>query len=97
MARLCEEGNNLLGHGNCPKCEKPVTHCALDEIGVSDAPIGASFHGVAMCCPHCRTVLGVTADPEILINDIAYRILHKLSSINGGADMAQVKLYRNQR
>ncbi len=26
-----------------------------------------------------------------------YRILHKLSSINGGADMAQVKLYRNQR
>ena len=69
----------MLGHGNCPKCEKPVTHCALNEIGVSDAPIGASFHGVAMCCPHCRTVLGVTADPQILVNDIASRLLHKLS------------------
>ena len=38
----------MLGHGNCPKCEKPVTHCALDEIGVSDKLIGSSFHGIAM-------------------------------------------------
>jgi hypothetical protein len=88
---------SLQGHGNCPKCEKPVTHCTLNEVGVSDAPIGASFHGVAMCCPNCRTVLGVTADPEILINDIAYRLLHKLSSVNGGMGLALAKPYRSQR
>ena len=87
----------MLGRGNCPKCEKPVTHCALDEIGVSDKLIGASFHGIAMCCPHCRTVLGVTADPEILINDIACRVLHKLSGMSAGGDLVEAKPYRNQR
>lgn len=87
----------MLGHGNCPKCEKPVTHCALDEIGVSDKLIGSSFHGVAMCCPHCRTVLGVTADPEIMINDIACRVLHKLQSAGMEGDLAPAKPYRIQR
>jgi hypothetical protein len=87
----------VLTHGNCPKCEKPVTHCALDEIDVSDKLIGASFHGVAMCCPHCHTVLGVTADPEILVNDIACRVLHKLSGASPGEDLAQTKPFRTER
>ena len=87
----------MFGPGKCPKCEKPVTHCAMDEIGVGDKLIGRSFHGVAMCCPHCRTVLGVTADPEILINDIACRLLHKLSGYSSGRDLAQAMPYRTQR
>ena len=68
----------MFGNGHCPKCEKPVTHCARDEILVGDQ--GAHFHGVAMCCPHCRTVLGVAPDPEVLISDIASRVLHKLKA-----------------
>lgn len=72
----------MLGYGNCPKCEKPVTHCARDEILIGDRLLGAHFHGIAMCCPHCRTVLGVAPDPDILINDIASRVLHKLQEWN---------------
>jgi hypothetical protein len=30
-----------------------------------------------MCCPHCRTVLGNSPDPDVLTNDIASRVLHK--------------------
>jgi hypothetical protein len=84
----------LVNHGYCPKCERPVTHCALDEIEVGDRLIGSSFHGIAMCCPHCRTVLGVSADPDILVNDIASRLLHKLSGTGGLALVPQAKLQR---
>jgi hypothetical protein len=84
----------LLGHGFCPKCEKPVTHCASDEIDVGDRLIGLSFRGVAMCCPHCRTVLGVAADPQIMVNDIASRLLHKLSGT--GAELPAAKPFRRR-
>jgi hypothetical protein len=84
----------LLGHGYCPKCERPVTHCALDEIEIGDRLIGSCFHGVAMCCPHCRTVLGVSADPDILVNDIASRLLHKLSGTEGFSPVPRAKLHR---
>jgi hypothetical protein len=85
----------LLGHGYCPKCEKPVTHCATNEIEVGDRLTGSYFHGVAICCPHCRTVLGVSADPDILVNDIASRLLHKLSGANAHAEAP--KPQRRQR
>jgi hypothetical protein len=86
----------LLGHGYCPKCEKPVTHCALDEIDIGDRVIGSHFHGVAMYCPHCRTVLGVAADPHILVNDIASRLLHKLSGTAALAEVAPAKPFRRR-
>ena len=87
----------LLGHGYCSKCEKPVTHCATDEIEIGDRMTGSHFHGVAMCCPHCRTVLGVSPDPEIMVNDIAARLLHKLSGPNILAEVGEVKPQRSRR
>ena len=69
-------------YGKCPKCEKPVTHCTFDGIDIGDRLMGTHFQGIAMCCPHCRTVLGVSPDPNVLVSDVAYRLLHKLSGVS---------------
>jgi hypothetical protein len=42
-------------------------------------------------------VLGVSANPDILVNDIASRLLHKLSGANAVAELPPAKPYRHRR
>jgi hypothetical protein len=77
----------LSAYGKCPKCEKPVTHCTFDDVGV-DYRLMGSHRGLALCCPHCRTVLGVSPDPDVLVGDVAYRLLHKLANVSQSQENA---------
>lgn len=53
--------------GNCPKCSKPVEQLEIKEVPVKP---GRFIRGVTYSCPHCKTILGVGANPEDLLSKI---------------------------
>lgn len=68
----------MLGHGKCPKCEKPVDHCEFEQIILGDNNRGPALHALSACCPHCQTVLGVFPDPSAFAADVALRALERV-------------------
>jgi phage FluMu protein Com len=68
----------MFGHGKCPKCSADISQCDLDKIVIGDQFAGPFFHGVSMCCPKCKTVLGVSADPEALAQDIVQKLFRRI-------------------
>ena len=73
----------MMGHGKCPKCDAPVSHCDLDQVIVGDKFSGPFFHGVSACCPACKTVLGVSVDPAALAADIAQQVFRRIQGKKG--------------
>jgi hypothetical protein len=69
----------MMGHGICPKCEKPVAHCDLQKTVIGSQAFGPFFHGVAACCPHCKTILGVMPDPASVVADIVHEVGRKIA------------------
>ena len=70
-----ERGSEIMfGHGKCPKCEKEVMQADMESITVGDTFSGPFFRGVSICCPQCKTILGVIADPASMASDIASQI-----------------------
>jgi hypothetical protein len=68
----------MFGHGKCPSCKQAISHCDATEVLVGAPPIGPQFRGVAICCPHCQTILGVTVEPIGLVMDIARQVKKEL-------------------
>lgn len=70
----------MFGYGKCPKCDQPISHCDVGKIVVGDQFAGPFFHGVTMCCPRCKTVLGVSVDPSSLVADIVAQVTRKIQA-----------------
>ena len=49
--------------GKCPKCETVVT-IAVESIRARDEISGRTCPSVLFLCSRCRTVLGVSLDPD---------------------------------
>lgn len=49
--------------GKCPKCETIVT-VFIESIRARDEASGRTYASVQFLCSRCRTVLGVSLDPD---------------------------------
>ena len=49
--------------GRCPKCEADVT-ILIESIRARDESSGRTCPSVQFLCDRCRTVLGVSLDPD---------------------------------
>jgi hypothetical protein len=68
----------MFGYGKCPKCTGTVEQCAVTQIPAKNPSTGALFNGVALCCPRCATVLGVSIDPTAVAAEAAERVLARM-------------------
>lgn len=68
----------MYGHGKCPKCEALVSRFDFEQAVIGDRVLGPFFHGISICCPQCKTVLGASIDPAALAADIAARVVERL-------------------
>jgi hypothetical protein len=66
------------GIGKCPKCQQTVDRCDLDPMIIGDRESGAYFHGGLVCCPHCKTILGVSIDSPNLARYIAKLVAEEI-------------------
>ncbi len=66
--------------GKCPKCEKAITHAALEAIDIKENFTTRSWLGVSMQCPYCRTVLSVGIDPIAVKTDLVNEIKRALGA-----------------
>lgn len=60
----------LMGHGKCPKCEKPTDHLEIDRVTIGDKLNGPLWHGYAAICPSCKTIVSAGIDPIAIKTDI---------------------------
>ena len=67
-----------LPHGKCPKCAETVAQCTYYPVVIGDKAFGPFFHGISMCCSKCKTVLGVSADPVSMAQDVADLVVAKI-------------------
>lgn len=65
--------------GNCPKCEKSINNAVIHPIELIGSVGNHNWRGASYLCPHCRTVLGVQADPMAVKEDTISRILKALN------------------
>lgn len=70
----------LMGHGQCPKCDKPVEHMEMGAITIGDKFRGPLHHGISYVCPHCKAILGAAIDPIGLANDTVRQVLEALGA-----------------
>jgi hypothetical protein len=60
----------------CPSCKNSFSYVNLTPVNVKAK--GASWHGVAYCCPSCDCALSVAVDPVAIKSDIVSEILDAL-------------------
>lgn len=68
----------MFGNPICPKCDQSLMRYDLASIVARDQFAGPSVHAMAICCPHCKAVLGTVVDPYRHTNDIAAQVAKKL-------------------
>ncbi len=68
-------------YGNCPKCEKSITHLNVHpvEAGVS----GKAWHVVTYLCPSCQTVVGAAPDPASTGADLTDMVARRVVALLG--------------
>ena len=64
--------------GKCPGCKKTVSTVTLERVEISEGIGGPKWHGVNLCCPLCRTILGASLDPVALQTDLVNSIVRKV-------------------
>lgn len=57
-----------------PKMRKGGELLRRDRVTAGNQLSGPHFEAVAMSCPNCGTVLGVTVDPLVMIPEIVARV-----------------------
>jgi phage FluMu protein Com len=63
--------------GKCPKCEQVIGNVLLEPGPLGNRFSGPMLAGFVALCPHCKTVLGVTADPDAIANTVVQRLAKK--------------------
>ena len=64
--------------GQCPNCRHHIDRCDLEKIVIGDLTKGPILHGISACCPACKTVLGVCADPDVLTTSIVREVVRRV-------------------
>ncbi len=65
-------------NGKCPTCGKVVNHVTIDRITAGDKIVGPLHKAVSLKCQSCKTVLGVSFDPEAARQGIVDKLLEAL-------------------
>ena len=55
----------------CPKCEQTIPNVNLVGPTVGNNVFGPLLSGYTAVCPRCRSVLGVTVDPQAIARQVA--------------------------
>lgn len=74
MVAARRQPNAMYGPPKCPKCEDVIRQCDSIKMVAGNQFSGPSFNAVAMSCPKCGTVLGVSVDPIALVDDIVSQV-----------------------
>ena len=61
----------------CPHCKMALTYVDNPPMPVGK-PGGNQWNGIAYCCPHCRSILGIVIDPIALRNETIAGVVAQL-------------------
>jgi hypothetical protein len=68
----------MFNTGKCPKCEKVLNQCSIENITASAGIGGPGYKAVSYSCGYCHTILSVQMDPVSLEADLTARLLKAL-------------------
>lgn len=59
--------------GKCPHCPENVTTVDVGKLTINAGP-HRQIAGMSYICPKCQTVLGVSMDPLVMMDEIIKRV-----------------------